>query len=329
MWQKFNEWRRAARAREVAAYDGYRRLINYPLFVLSLMFLIAFAITLTPGADATELRFAHIVIPLTWVVFAIDYALGILMAPKRWVFARTHVVQAVALLFPPLRILMLFHVFSVLRKTPIRRGDLARMYVLYATTLLLVFCAVLVVYFERQAPNANITSFGDALWWGGETVSTVGYGDFYPVTVPGRLVAAILFVNGVALVSVITAGLAQNFTADDNSKKQQANAQAAVAQAASTQAGASTPAAASGSDTAHVIVPTADMDELHRRLTVMEQTMETMAAHLTSALAAMVTLAPSPDPETTGGKDSDPDRRVGTSEPPAAAPAPPTMGDTA
>ena len=69
------------------------------------------------------------------------------------------------------------------------------MYLIYITTLLLVMASILVVYFERASPNANITSFGNALWWGGETVSTVGYGDFYPVTIGGRLVAAVLFVK--------------------------------------------------------------------------------------------------------------------------------------
>jgi voltage-gated potassium channel len=317
MWQKFSKWRRSARAREVAAYDAYSGLVNYPLFVMSLLFMIAFAITLTPTADEAELRFAHIVIPVTWAVFAVDYALGILMSPKRWEFARTHWAQALALLFPPLRMLMLYHVFSVLRAAPIRRGDRARIYVLYVTTLLLVFCAVLVVYFERKSPDANITSFGDALWWGGETVSTVGYGDFYPVTMPGRLIAAVLFVNGVALISVITAGLAQNFTADDAKKQAQSDAQDASQGAA-------------GPDLlgAHIGIPNADLAELHRRLAAIEEALADVAAHVTAALSASMGGVPAAEVKPDNGPPSEP-RRVGSADAAEHTASAPSMGDSA
>ena len=66
----------------------------------------------------------------------------------------------------------------------------------------------MVVSFEATSPKANITSLGDSLWWAMETISTVGYGDFYPVTVPGRVIAVLLFINGIGLLSVVTAQLA-------------------------------------------------------------------------------------------------------------------------
>jgi voltage-gated potassium channel len=48
-------------------------------------------------------------------------------------------------------------------------------------------------------------AFGDSLWWAFVTLATVGYGDFYPVTFPGRLVAAGLMAAGIAVVGVVTA----------------------------------------------------------------------------------------------------------------------------
>jgi len=54
---------------------------------------------------------------------------------------------------------------------------------------------------ERDAQDATITSFGNALWWAIVTITTVGYGDFTPVTVLGRLIAAWLMVCGIALLS--------------------------------------------------------------------------------------------------------------------------------
>jgi voltage-gated potassium channel len=58
---------------------------------------------------------------------------------------------------------------------------------------------------ERHRAGSNIRSFGDAVWWAMETITTVGYGDHHPTTVPGRWVAGALMVIGLALVGVITA----------------------------------------------------------------------------------------------------------------------------
>jgi voltage-gated potassium channel len=71
--------------------------------------------------------------------------------------------------------------------------------------------AVAVYDAERDAPDASITSFGEALWWTITTISTVGYGDRYPVTFEGRLIAASLMVAGIALLGVVTASIAAWF----------------------------------------------------------------------------------------------------------------------
>jgi voltage-gated potassium channel len=61
---------------------------------------------------------------------------------------------------------------------------------------------------ERGRPGANITDFGDAIWWAITAMTTVGYGDRFPVTGTGRFVTAGLMVGGIALVGVVTATLA-------------------------------------------------------------------------------------------------------------------------
>lgn len=274
---------------------------SYPLFALSLLFLVSFMITLDGTSSAGEKEVASIIMPVTWVAFAIDYAIGLALSQDRWHFVKTHLIQAAALLFPPLRVLLLGHAFNVLRRTPLRRGDRARTYVLYLTTLVLVMSAIMVVYFERQAPNANLTTFGNALWWGGETVSTVGYGDYYPVTVGGRIVAGLLFVNGVALLSIITAGLAQNFTSDDARKsagKPRATKATdpqvpdhpgapdhpgdAVVPAAAGTGGAGTGGASAPQSL--VTVPSADLDRLHERIGEMERMLATISANVSKTV---------------------------------------------
>ena len=68
--------------------------------------------------------------------------------------------------------------------------------------------ALAVLDFERNAREASITTFGDALWWAFVTITTVGYGDYSPVTVEGRLVAVGLMLGGIALIGLVTASLA-------------------------------------------------------------------------------------------------------------------------
>ena len=71
--------------------------------------------------------------------------------------------------------------------------------------VVILFSTTLIVEVERQSPNAMIKSGGDAIWWALSTVTTVGYGDIYPVTVEGRFVAAGLMIVGVALFGSISA----------------------------------------------------------------------------------------------------------------------------
>lgn len=61
---------------------------------------------------------------------------------------------------------------------------------------------------EQWAPDAKITTFGDALWWATATITTMGYGDMYPVTPIGRLVATALMMSGIAVLGVVTASIA-------------------------------------------------------------------------------------------------------------------------
>ena len=223
-------------------YHTYEKWAAYPLFVLSLMFLAAFSIQVLDIQDPVDQAFARIAIPLVWVAFAIDYVVGFVLARN----VRSRPMQLAALVFPPLRLLLLGHATLVLQATA-SRADRARVYLLFLTTLTAFVGAILVVYFELKVPNSNIRSFGDALWWVGETVSTVGYGDYYPVTIGGRLVAGALFINGVALLSVITAGLAQRFTADQTSTSPASSSMATStpAPAASAPAGTGSASAAS------------------------------------------------------------------------------------
>jgi voltage-gated potassium channel len=80
--------------------------------------------------------------------------------------------------------------------------------------LLITFCSIAVLNFE-DVPGANILTPEDALWWAMTTITTVGYGDRFPVTTEGRVVAAVLMSAGVGLFGTLSAYLAKWFIADE------------------------------------------------------------------------------------------------------------------
>lgn len=130
-------------------------------------------------------------------------------------FARRNLVDLAVIVLPllrPLRPLRLLRLLDGPERTEptcqwITAGRVA-VYVVGSTVLVLFVAALAILDAERDQPDGTIRNFSDALWWSITTVSTVGYGDRYPVTGGGRLIAAGLMVAGIALLGVVTASLA-------------------------------------------------------------------------------------------------------------------------
>ncbi len=124
---------------------------------------------------------------------------------------------------PGLRILRLFRIVRavrIIRRLGGRRmfGELRQGFaagtvylVVFMLLLTLEVVGLLELRFEENAPGANITTAGDALWWGYVTATTVGYGDQFPVTTGGRLVGWIMLTVGVALFATFSGFLANTF----------------------------------------------------------------------------------------------------------------------
>lgn len=123
-------------------------------------------------------------------------------------FLISNAISIIALAAPAFRSLRIFRLVLVLRgvmNSSIRRAERATTLVLTSFPIVLYTSAIAVLDCERGAPNSNITNLGDAIWWAGITMTTVGYGDLYPVTVEGRLIASGLLLSGIAILSTITA----------------------------------------------------------------------------------------------------------------------------
>jgi len=136
-------------------------------------------------------------------------AARVVLAPdwRRYVLRHLHDLAVIVL--PLLRPLPLLTVIGALhrRAGATLRGRVA-IYVAGSTTVLTVVGALAMLDAERDAPESNIITSGDALWWAVTTITTVGYGDRYPTTTTGRLIAFGLMIAGIALLGVVTVTLA-------------------------------------------------------------------------------------------------------------------------
>jgi voltage-gated potassium channel len=139
------------------------------------------------------------------VLYGIDMAIRAALAKRHVRYLWTHPIGLLAVAAPPVRL-----IFSIrLVRSMFRRGNLGRF--LGAAALLVLNGAVIVYLFERHAPRANIHTFGESVWWALVTVTTVGYGDFYPVTTGGRVTACFIMAIGILTLAVVTAQVSSSF----------------------------------------------------------------------------------------------------------------------
>ena len=184
--------------------------------VLAVVFLVTYAWQVLDTTTSDRLHFTlEVALWVVWAIFAAEYLVRLTLAERKLRFVGRHLFDLLAVALPmvrQLRALRLVTVFKVLNRR-LGADFRGRIGVYVAgTTALVVLCAALAVLdAERGGDGANITTFGDALWWTMTTISTVGYGDRYPVTTEGRLVAVSLMVGGIALLGVVTGVIASWF----------------------------------------------------------------------------------------------------------------------
>ena len=193
--------------------EAWERHTEWPLTIAAAIFLSAYAWPILDNSlDQPGRITCDIVTLVVWIAFGIDYATRIVLAHHRWNYWWHHLPDLAVVALPvlrPLRLLRLVMLLRVINRnaTDNLRGRIAT-YVSAATVLLLLCSSLAVLDAEHHARNANIHTFGDALWWSATTVSTVGYGDRYPTTGEGRAIAVGLMLGGIALLGIVTAAIA-------------------------------------------------------------------------------------------------------------------------
>jgi voltage-gated potassium channel len=190
------------------------RTMSRPLDVLAIIFLIDILLLWSfPDASPPVLAVLNIVVWLVWAGFALDYIVRLSTSTPKLAFIGSHKLDLLMVLVPMLRIL---RVFLVLRRSlaAVSTDKIAGSIVTIVASVVLV-SAFLEWRVEASAPGATITTFREAIWWAVVTTTTVGYGDYSPVTTVGRIIAMVLMLVGIGLIGTVSATAATWFVRRD------------------------------------------------------------------------------------------------------------------
>lgn len=195
----------------------WSEIMDWPLMVAAAIFLVAYAIPiLHVDASPTVLAWCSAIGWATWALFAVDYVMRFRAASDKGSWFVRHLIDLVIIILPMFRQLRLLRMLTVLlainRHAAVGLRGRTSAYLLCGSLLLCFVASLAVLDAERGQPDANIADFGDSLWWSLTTMTTVGYGDQFPVTDSGRLIAAALMICGIGLLGTVTAMLASWFS---------------------------------------------------------------------------------------------------------------------
>jgi voltage-gated potassium channel len=202
---------------------------NIFILVLTVFSLVIMALQLLPLTQA-ELDLLLVYDNAVCVIFLVDFAMNLVRAkPKRAYFIGERgwldllgsiptfgFFQATAL-FRLARLSRLARITRLLRGQAgkdlvidvlANRSQYATFITILLAGMVLSIASLIVLEVESRSPDANITSGGDALWWGLVTITTVGYGDFFPVTTIGRLTGAFVMFAGIGIIGALASILA-------------------------------------------------------------------------------------------------------------------------
>lgn len=200
------------------------RIFDYFIQILILLSLVAFSIETFPNNSDNTIEFLKVLEIICIVIFSIEYLLRIYVAqkPLKYIFSFYGIIDLLAI-FPfylkasyDLRALRVFRVFRIFRALKLIRYNKAlnrfqvaakivkeEMVLFLMVTLIFVFLSSSGIYFfENNAQPEEFSSIFHSFWWAIVTLTTVGYGDVYPITVGGKIFTFFILLIGVGVVTV-------------------------------------------------------------------------------------------------------------------------------
>ena len=198
--------------------DRIESVTKYPMALLGIAWVVIGIVVATTNVNGS----ASIALVSTlfglWALLLVEYLVRLVIVPDRRGYLKRRWAEPATVVLPPLqgwhlvgieKMSLLLHEGELRVEAVLKHHSLFRVLIAAAGTLFIG--AWLALLFEENAKGSNIHSYPDALWWAIVTVTTVGYGDRYPVTEGGRMVATILMLLGIGLIGVLTATVASVF----------------------------------------------------------------------------------------------------------------------
>lgn len=204
--------------RRADLFARFDRVTRVPLLGLAVAFLVVLALPDITRLPPASRLFLNTLAWLIWGIFAVELLVKVYLAPDRRRYLRSHWPDVLTLAFPFVRVFRLLPIVIALLRTweqaelVLRRRTFS---VLAITSFITIILAALLVYAVERSSAGTIRTFGDALWWAVATITTVGYGDVYPQTAGGRVVAVFLMLTGISLFGVLAARVAAFFVKED------------------------------------------------------------------------------------------------------------------
>lgn len=205
--------------------------LETPMLVLAFVWLALLVVELTHGASALFETLGTLI----WIVFIVDFVLGLTLAPRKRVYLKKNWLTALSLLVPALRVFRLARVLRLFRLAGAARGlrllrvvsslnrgmgalgaSLSRRGFGYivALTVLVTFAGAAGMFAFENAPPHGFESYGEALWWTAMIMTTMG-SQYWPQTIEGRVLCVFLALYAFAVFGYVTATLATFFVGRD------------------------------------------------------------------------------------------------------------------
>lgn len=210
--------RRAPRTRlfrTLSKYRGEKNLAAWeerssrPMFVASVLYLLAFAAPImSTRIQEPYDAYLNIIQMILWGLFAADYCIRLYLAPRRLYFITHNLMNLAIVLLPAWRIVSFLAMIHLTTNRQYKRLSELAVKLFGYTAIFIIMFALSIYSVESSEPGAMIRDLPTAYWWMFTTLATVGYGDVYPVTGIGRVIAVIVMLYGGGLVAVATGALA-------------------------------------------------------------------------------------------------------------------------
>jgi voltage-gated potassium channel len=208
--------------------------LNIIVIVLSVYVLLALIVDTTFKLPPQTSRLLELIDTSICVFFLFEFCVRFFLAKNKWKFMHWGWIDLISSIpaFPFLRLGRIFRLvklFRILRAFRSIRHFINYLFhnraygaftTISVTAIVMVIFSAIAILQVENSPRSNIKTAEDAIWWAWSTITAVGYGDVYPVTREGRIIASFLMIAGVALLGVFTGFVASWFLEHKEAKKE-------------------------------------------------------------------------------------------------------------